>query len=99
MFMDKILIFDQVKRLITAIAYGNLTDGVSSQKAYEIACEQIKELQDLMASPLKPIKSLKWNETSNRSLDLKCNISKINLKIMLKRQRNLLKKEIFFSWF
>ena len=34
MFMDKILIFDQVKRLITAVAYGNLSDGVSSQKAY-----------------------------------------------------------------
>ena len=55
--MDKLLIFDQVKRLITAVAYGNLSDGVSSQKAYEIACEQINELQDLMASPLKPIKS------------------------------------------
>jgi len=70
MFMDKILIFDQVKRLITAVAYGNLSDGVSSEKAYEIACEQINELQELMASPLKPIKSLKWNQRANRSLDM-----------------------------
>ncbi|WP_269623762.1 anthranilate synthase component I family protein [Prochlorococcus marinus] len=76
MFMDKILIFDQVKRLITAVAYGNLSDGVSSHKAYEIAREQINELQDLMDSPLKPIKSLKWNEKANRSLDMTMNISK-----------------------
>ena len=69
MFMDKILIFDQVKRLITAVAYGNLSDGVSSQK-HKIACEQINKLEDLMASPLKPIKSLKWNEKANRSIDM-----------------------------
>ncbi len=55
MFMDKILIFDQVKRLITAVTYGDLTDGVSPGKAYEIACKQINQLQDLMAAPLKPV--------------------------------------------
>ena len=68
MFMDKILIFDQVKRLITAVAYGNVCDGVSPNKAYETAYIQINHLQDLMAAPLKPIKSLKWDEEGNRSL-------------------------------
>jgi len=55
MFMDKILIFDQVKRLITAVAYGNISDGVSPEQAYEIAFGQINQLQDLMAAPLNPI--------------------------------------------
>ncbi len=69
MFMDKVLIFDQVKRLITAVAYGNVTDGISPEKAYETACGQINELKDLMAAPLKPIKSLKWSEKGNRSIN------------------------------
>ncbi len=75
MFMDKVLIFDQVKRLITAVAYGNLSDGLSPQKAYEVACGQIKQLQDLMAAPLKPIKSMKWNEKGTRSIDMKANVT------------------------
>ncbi len=97
MFMDKILIFDQVKRLITAVAYGNLSDGVAPQKAYEIACEQIKELQDLMSAPLKPIKSLKWNETSNRSLDLKCNTSKNEFEQSVKSAKEFIKKGDVFQ--
>ena len=84
MFMDKILIFDQVKRLITAVAYGDLSDGVSPGQAYEIACEQINQLQDLMASPLKPVKSLKWNENANRSLDMTYKTSKTDFENSVK---------------
>ncbi len=97
MFMDKILIFDQVKRLITAVAYGNLSDGVTPQKAYEIACEQINELQWLMAVPLKPIKSLQWNEKSNRSLDLKCNTSKSEFENSVKSAKEFIKKGDVFQ--
>ncbi len=97
MFMDKVLIFDQVKRLITAVAYGNLSDGVSSQKAYEIACEQINELQDLMASPLKPIKSLKWNQKSNRSLDMAFNTSKSEFEHSVEAAKEFIKQGDVFQ--
>ncbi len=97
MFMDKIFIFDQVKRLITAVAYGNLTDGVSPQKAYAIAFDQINQLQDLMASPLKPIKSLKWNEKGNRSINMKGNISKNEFEDSVKSAKEFIKKGDVFQ--
>jgi len=97
MFMDKILIFDQVKRLITAVAYGNLSEGVSSQKAYEIALEQINELQDLMIAPLKPIKSLKWNENANRSLDMTMNTSKTEFEQSVKAAKEFIKQGDVFQ--
>jgi len=97
MFMDKILIFDQVKRLITAVAYGNLSEGVSSEKAYEIACEQINELQDLMASPLKPIKSLKWNEKASRSPDMTINTSKREFEYSVEVAKEFIKQGDVFQ--
>ncbi|WP_413678676.1 anthranilate synthase component I family protein [Prochlorococcus sp. MIT 0916] len=97
MFMDKILIFDQVKRLITAVAYGNLSDGASPQKAYEIACEQIHELEDLMAAPLQPIKSLKWNEKTNRSLNMTANTTKKQFEHSVKSAKEFIKKGDVFQ--
>ena len=97
MFMDKILIFDQVKRLITAVAYGDLSDGVSPGQAYEIACEQINQLQDLMASPLKPVKSLKWNENANRSLDMTYKTSKTDFENSVKSAKEFIKKGDVFQ--
>ncbi len=60
MFMDSILIFDQVKRLITAVAYGDLTLGQSPEQAFESAFKRIKNLESLMSRPLPPISPLRW---------------------------------------
>ncbi|MBW3042798.1 anthranilate synthase component I family protein [Prochlorococcus marinus] len=97
MFMDKILIFDQVKRLITAVAYGNLSQGISVEKAYETACKQINELQDLMAEPLKPIKSLKWNEKGNRSIDMTFNTTKSEFENSVRLAKEFIKKGDVFQ--
>ena len=97
MFMDKILIFDQVKRLITAVAYGNISDGVPSQKAYEIAYEQINELQELMASPLKLIKSLKWNEKANSSVDMTVNTLKSEFENSVEAAKEYIKQGDVFQ--
>ncbi len=97
MFMDKILIFDQVKRLITAVAYGNLSDGSSPEQAYEIASGQINELQDLMAAPLKPIKSLKWSEKGHRSLDMISNQTKKQFENSVKLAKKYIKKGDVFQ--
>ena len=97
MFMDKILIFDQVKRLITAVTYGDLTDGVSPGKAYEIACEQINQLQDLMASPLEQVKSLKWNQNGKRSIDMIYKTSKNEFENSVKSAKEFIKKGDVFQ--
>ncbi len=97
MFMDKILIFDQVKRLITAVAYGDLSNGVSPGKAYEIACEQINQLQELMAAPLKPVQSLKWNQNANRSIDLNYRTTKKEFEKSVKSAKEFIKKGDVFQ--
>ena len=97
MFMDKVLIFDQVKRLITAVAYGNVTDGISPEKAYEIACGQINELKDSMAAPLKPIKSLKWNEKGNGSFNTSSNTTKDAFEKSVKSAKEFIAKGDVFQ--
>ncbi len=97
MFMDKVLIFDQVKRLITAVAYGNVSEEVSPEKAYEIACGQIQELQDLMSAPLKPIKSLKWSEKGNRSLNMVSNTTRNEFEESVKLAKEFIKKGDIFQ--
>ena len=97
MFMDKVLIFDQVKRLITAVAYGDLTDGISPEKAYETACNQINQLQDLMAAPLQPIKSLKWNEKGTRPIEMESNTSKHEFERSVKLAKEFIKKGDVFQ--
>lgn len=62
MLMDSILIFDQVKRLITAVAYGDLTNSQSPEEAYELASQRIIKLESLMAAPLPRVQPLKWQE-------------------------------------
>ncbi|RZO15175.1 MAG: anthranilate synthase component I family protein [Synechococcus sp. MED-G135] len=79
MLMDSILIFDQVKRLITAVAYGDLSRGHNSaagpEAAWDAAMARITTLEERMAAPLPAIRPLRWNPseqstpntTSNRS--------------------------------
>ena len=97
MFMDQILIFDQVKRLITAVSYGNLSNGVAPEQAYEIACVQINKLQELMGAPLKPIKPLKWSEKGNRSVDMNSNTTKNNFERSVKIAKDYIKKGDIFQ--
>jgi len=81
MLMDSILIIDQVKRLITAVAYGNLCgdhgSAESAEQAWDGAMARITRLEERMAAPLPPIRPLSWQPTdqtpptttSNRSRD------------------------------
>ena len=79
MLMDSILIFDQVKRLITAVAYGDLSGEWGSAdtpaQAWESAMARINGLRERMAAPLPPVRPLNWrpdrgatpSTTSNRT--------------------------------
>ncbi len=75
MLMDSILIFDQVKRLITAVAYGDLTDSQSVDFALGNAKARIEELEKRMAAPLPAIPPLRWQPKSESSCPTKSNFS------------------------
>lgn len=52
MQVDSLLVFDQVKRKIWAIAYADLRDGADPQAAYTQACDRVEVLVDKLRSPL-----------------------------------------------
>ena len=77
MLMDAILIFDQVKRQITAVAYADLSDSRDEDEAWDMALGRIQSLRDRMNAPLPAVDPLRWDGSaktlpevsSNRSQD------------------------------
>jgi anthranilate synthase component 1 len=62
---DSLLVFDQVKRQITAVAYADLSTGQDPQLAYAAAEERITALEQRMQAPLPAsITPLSWHDAS-----------------------------------
>jgi len=55
MQVDQLLIFDQVKRKIWAIAYADLREETNLETAYKKACDQVEKLVAKLQSPLPDI--------------------------------------------
>jgi anthranilate synthase component I len=62
MQVDHLLIFDQVKRKIWAIAYADLRDAnVDVKAAYQQACDRVSQMVSKLSLPLSPQKTiLEW---------------------------------------
>ncbi|MEL6552886.1 MAG: anthranilate synthase component I [Cyanobacteria bacterium J06621_11] len=61
MQVDNLLIFDQVKRKVWAIAYADLRGDVDLKAAYEGACDRVKNLVTKLRAPLSEEDTLlKW---------------------------------------
>jgi anthranilate synthase component 1 len=76
MLADSLLVFDQVKRQITAVAYADCSGGADPAAAYDAALARLDGLERRMHAPLPPgLTPLDWREsptvdlptTSNRS--------------------------------
>ncbi|MEX0588007.1 MAG: chorismate-binding protein [Cyanobium sp.] len=65
MLADSLLVFDQVKRQITAVAYADLSNGQDPQEAYAAAAARISALEARMHAPLPAsVTPLRWHEAS-----------------------------------
>ena len=65
MLADSLLVFDQVKRQITAVAYADLSGGQDRQMAYTAAAARISALEERMQSPLPAsVTPLRWHDAS-----------------------------------
>ena len=78
MFFDQLVVFDQIKRCITAVVY---TDTTSSKEClieelYLNSVSKIQKTRNLMRVPLKENEFLDWNENENLNLDLESNWEK-----------------------
>ena len=63
MQVDNLLIFDQVKRKIWAVAYADLREvGVDLSDAYRQACDRVSQLVNKLQSPLSQQSTLiEWH--------------------------------------
>ena len=75
MLMDNILIFDQVKRVITAVCYGDLTGGQKIEEVFEDVISRLEKLEKLMSSPLPKIKPLNWQSLDKVKIKTRSNFS------------------------
>jgi anthranilate synthase component 1 len=68
MQVDHLLIFDQVKRKIWAIAYADLRDpNANLELAYQQACDRINQMVDKLSLPLSPQSTkLAWTAPGNK---------------------------------
>ncbi|MCP9776007.1 anthranilate synthase component I family protein [Cyanobium sp. WAJ14-Wanaka] len=65
MLADSLLVFDQVKRQITAVAYADLSGGQDPTTAHGAAVARIEALEQRMHQPLSTgIVPLKWHDAS-----------------------------------
>tara|TARA_Y100001968_G_scaffold56167_1_gene47384 strand:+ start:9052 stop:10593 length:1542 start_codon:yes stop_codon:yes gene_type:complete len=97
MFMDSLLIFDQVKRLITAVSYGDLTNNSDPQEVYEIALGRIKDLKKLMSQPLNQVKHLNWKAVGDNLPSTKRNWTKLNFEKAVKSAKNFISRGDIFQ--
>ncbi len=69
MLADSLLVFDQVKRQITAVVYADLSEGADPAEAHGAALARLTSLERQMHQPLPPgIAPLVWNPTPAREL-------------------------------
>jgi anthranilate synthase component 1 len=77
MLADSLLIFDQVKRQITAVAYADLSAGAEPAEAYDLARQRIEDLEQRMHGALPPgVTPLAWQEGQELNLPLRSNRSR-----------------------
>lgn len=87
MLMDCILIFDQVKRIITAVAYADLSNGEDPEAAWEDAITRIQTLRERMTAPLPPIEPLTWSADAGELPSVQSNRSQENFETAVETAR------------
>ena len=74
MLADSLLVFDQVKRQITAVAYADLSGGAEPEQAWAHADAKIAQLEARMHEPLpSTVTPLDWHEVSSHDSSLGLN--------------------------
>ena len=78
MFFDQLVIFDQIKRCITAVVYADTSHSKddSIEKIYLDSICKINKIRDLMRVPLKETEFLDWNENESYDIDITSNWKK-----------------------
>tara|TARA_Y100001970_G_scaffold294194_1_gene448289 strand:+ start:12443 stop:13963 length:1521 start_codon:yes stop_codon:yes gene_type:complete len=75
MFFDKLIVFDQLKRVITAIVYADI-NGIEEKEfpnIFRSSCLSLSEIKMQMSKELPLVKPLAWDMNSNQEITYKSN--------------------------
>ena len=98
MFFDQLVIFDQMKRCITAVVYADITRDIHSpiEEIYQDCICKINKIRDLMGAPLKEEQFLKWNDNKDLNIEIASNWNKEEFEdVVLKAKEYIKKGDIF----
>ena len=99
MFFDQIIIFDQMKRCLTAIVYADLTniENLNIDYIYDNAIKKIQSIQDLMRVPLKEVDILNWKQKKDLNIDISSNWIKEDFEDAVLKAKEFIKKGDIFQ--
>ena len=99
MFFDQIIIYDQMKRCLTAVVYADLTDqdNVDIEKIYNDSNQKIQSIQDLMRVPLKNVDILNWKHKNDLNIDISSNWIKEDFENAVLQAKEFIKKGDIFQ--
>ncbi len=96
MLMDSILIFDQIKRIITAVVYADLTQGQSVELAFKDAEVRLDALEASMSVPLPSISPLSWEPTNDSLPNTVSNFDQVDFEDAVRQaKRNIAAGDVF----
>ncbi len=98
MFFDQLVIFDQIKRSITAVVYADISQSKDTyiEEIYHRSIEKIKKIRDLMRVPLKKEEFLNWSDNEHSDLEISSNWNKEEFEdAVLKAKEYIRKGDIF----
>ena len=99
MFFDQIIIFDQVKRCITALVYADFTCMEDSKvdAVYSESLAKIARIKDLMQIPLKEVEILNWKQKKDLNIDISSNWQKEDFQDAVLKAKEFIKKGDIFQ--
>ena len=99
MFFDQIIVFDQMKRCLTALIYADLKQfqGISIEEIYEKSIQQINSIKNLMKTPLNNVDILKWQQKKDLDLEISSNWTQDDFEKVILQAKEFIKKGDIFQ--
>tara|TARA_B100000073_G_scaffold347849_1_gene363624 strand:- start:147 stop:1664 length:1518 start_codon:yes stop_codon:yes gene_type:complete len=99
MFFDQIVIFDQLKRCLTALVYADLTkmQGNSIEQIYNDSIKKIDRIRQSMQLPLKEIDILNWTQKKDFDLEIQSNWEKDDFEQAVTKAKEYIKNGDIFQ--
>ena len=99
MFFDQIIIFDQLKRCITALIYADLTkiNNFSIDDVFNNSLQKIEDIKNLMKVPLKEVDILNWKHKNDLNINFSSNWKKEDFLDTVAEAKEFIKKGDVFQ--